>query len=390
MSEHSDINYDENNNDNMPVVHNGEDQSFEFIDGEDLNGECFIAGEMGEVEVDDPSRRYVFRNNTPSANNQFEITAFSNQQAKQFLDDNFRYLKDNMGNQTFTDQQIARVCYIRLLAVRNGLVSRHFAIRNFHVRYSEIHMLNDNYVSIIRQDEVQNIINGLQVQVRNNLRASFTNMLGCVAYMFRVRGHHWVADMDEKYKDLWRKCLYTADTPGINWNMVAHQALHAVFPVIKDQYWFNMIQQNRIAGALVKRYDAAPAGCAGIKALEAGAVDISMSIPSFKERFPYLFEHLDDVKNQVRDNRWAGSINHNLYGAQRVNINETLFSGLAATIRSCLETFAPNSPLRRSMALQRIAGGAPITGAIMTRIIQTAATSEENARGLLVGNKQQG
>jgi hypothetical protein len=375
--------------DNVPVNPDLED----FFNDDDLNGECYISGELGEAEVLLQHRVVVFADDGPRASVPFEKVGYNSAQATEFINANFVSQKDAMGN--ISDAEAAKVCWLRLLAVREGLISPRFDVKQHNVKYNETttvniedmsdksdwlkaHPIDNNPTSLH-----QNIRPHLTNKVRDDLRAAFTNIVSAVAYMFRVRGHHWLADMDDKYKDLWKKCLKEGDNPGVKWELIAHNALHAIMPDILDQFWIQAVAASNVAGALMKRVDAAPAGVAGVRALEAGMTDLALNVPGIKVHFKELYKEKDRLVNELKLNRWAGSINRRFYAAGDLGFDEGRFSAMAATILAALNQLAPNSPLRNSAALKRIAQNAPLTGALMVKTIVAAAEDPDNAKSLV-------
>lgn len=363
-----------------------------FFDNDDLNGECFIAGELGEVEEIQEHRTIVLPDGLPSSNQPFVGVGYNNQQACTFINENFYALKDCVN--PVTDEQAAKIAYIRFLAVRSGLASDQFDPNAFNVRYNECVRLGAGaaagaFVTANAHDGNpnplhQNIRPILVQAVRVHLRRNFTDYLCVVAYMFRVRGHHWLADMDDKFKDLWNKCLKEEDTPGLDWQYIAHHAIHAVFPVILDEFWERAVQASNVAGAMMKRFDSAPAGVAGVRALEAGMNDLAVTVPGFKNQFHELYQEKDRLVEKLKNERWAGSINRRFYRADDLGFNESKFAAIASTIMSALDQFAPTSPLRQSAALRRMAQSAPISGGFTSRLIAAAANDPDNAKALVM------
>lgn len=369
-----------------------EEPEVDYLGNTDLNGDCFISGELGEIEEEQLHRVYMFREVTPCASRPFERVPFTARQAEEFINDNFCAVKDIAAN--YTDEEAARIAWIRFCAVREGLVSPRFDPKDYFVKYSECAVLSkdanlgdwlrDNPKDRSKSRIHQRFRAVMPEPVRTQLRVWFSDMVCMVAYMFRVRGHHWLADMNDKYQDLWRKCLKAGDNPGIKWELVAHSALHAIYPLNLDGYWKRQMDASNIAGTLVKRYDSAPAGVAGIKALDAGMNDLALSVPGIKVHFKELYDEKDRLIQHLRDNRWAGSINRRFYGAGDLGFDESRFGALASTILAALTQYAPGSPLRQSQALKRMANTAPISGNFIAQMIASAAKDPNNAR-VLVG-----
>jgi hypothetical protein len=189
--------------------------------------------------------------------------------------------------------------------------------------------------------------------------------------------------MEAKYVGLWKKCLKSEDNPGLTWKVIAHDALHAIFPVVLDNYWQKVVTDGMVAGALAKRFDSAPAGVAAIRAVYTGSQDLCMAIPGMRDRFKSHFDKLDEMIDNMRVNRWAGSINRRYYGAGRLDFDEHEFGAIASVVYHALNTFAADSPLLKSNALKRVKDNAPITGGIMGRNIATAVQDPALARSML-------
>jgi len=363
-----------------------------YFDNEDLNGDCYVAGETGEAEAILAHRIIGFPDGCPCATQPFERVTFDTAKLEEFINLNFA-LSKSVDNPP-SDADSAKIAYIRYLAVREGLASHKFDTKAYNVRYNEsidsaVHWTESPWGQTHPLDADtaglhQDVKKVLTKDVMKKLRADFANMVCAVAYMFRVRGHHWLPDMDDKYKDLWKKCQRDADQPGLKWELIAHNATHAIMPAILDIYWEKQVQSSNIAGALVKRFDSAPAGVAGVKALDAGMTDIAINVPGIKVHFRELYEEKDRLVKKLKAERWAGSINRRFYGAGDLGFDEGRFASIAATILAALNQLAPTSPLRQSAALKRMAQAAPMTGALMVKMIVTAAEDPENARALVV------
>lgn len=357
--------------------------NFAWINDEDLNGECFLAGEVGEREELQTHRVVGFLPASPSAANPLDVTVFSNPQAGDFIWLN-TVLHANAKNRAPTVEDVT-IALVRLFAARSGLISYRFQTEQFHVKYNEARLCTTQEVLALRTQHANINMAALMPgdEVRTFLRQNFANYTCAVAYMFRVRGHHWQSDMDAKYSGLWKKCLKNQDNPGLSWEVVAHDATHAIFPSILDDYWKECVANGRIAGALVKRFESAPAGVAAIRAVYAGAQDLAMAMPGIKHKFAEHYADLDAIIENMRVNRWAGSINRRYYGAAPIAFDEQKFGAIASVIYNALMSFASDSQLLKSNALIRVANNAPITGGIISKNIATAVQDPAIVRSML-------
>lgn len=357
---------------------------FGWLNNEDLNGECFVAGEVGEVEEAQNHRKVYFAPNSPAAVNPGDAVIFTQDQVTEFFLLNVTMLAHHEG--VAIGPKHAKVAYLRYLAVRNGLISPAFRPGDHNVRYTEAVRLNATaYGAVPGMAKVADIpVAMLPDADRTKLRKNFSNIVCCVAYMFRVRGHHWLPEMDAKYANLWRKCVKEDTFPVLEWQYIAHESLHAIFPDVLDDFWLASVAGGKVVGALEKRLDSAPAGCAAVRVVYSGAQDLQMAIPGIKAKFQHHFDELENIVGQMRANRWAGSINRRYYNAPKIDFDEQKFGAIASVIFHSLNAFAASSPMLQSKALERVANNAPITGGIVSRSIATAASNPRIVESLLL------
>lgn len=338
---------------------------------QDLNGECFILGSEGEREEINVVRNVclptaiaaipadILTNRTQAARTWWNLFVVTNYQDQVALNVNPRDAR--------------RVAYLRLLAARNGLFKWGDTPGQHNTRYSEF---------VVRAAVGDDIPDWDQDDAwRGTVIHKFFDIVCIVAYFFRVRGHHWQDTFNDRYNAVWDKCLYEEENPGLSWQLIAHNALHAIYPDDLDDFWLQAVDNDSCSGALKKRVDSMPAGVAGISALLAGVADLKLVVPAAFNHLKEAIAHLEDLARLVfgRQNRWNGSVNRRFYGAAAIKVDEAKLGAVAALILASCEQFAPNSPLRKSMALQRIAQNAQLTGAVIARMIKTAVSSDAAA-----------
>jgi hypothetical protein len=363
------------------------------FDDNDRNGECFVIGSEGEPEIALEINKVIFAQNMPAADDAHvrNHVDFTRQEILLFVKMNTYHLFDN--GLPFND---ALTCaYIRFLAVRAGLISPDFTNANFHVRINDATRLNNvqtteftnrytnGAAGVAANEPAFTTAWGNSAGIINkvHIRRMFTDLVCCVAYMFRVRGHHYRAEFAARYASLWQRCLHTATDVPTSWQNIATVATHAIFPMILDDFWVENALHSACAGTLIKRLDSAPAGVAGISALRRGIDDICMLFPRITDRVPKAKEEFEKVYADVTANRWAGSINARYYGVQRANFNEASFGALASVVVGVYTKLADGAPLLDSPALQRLASIAPATGGA---IGTAAATTAKSDRFMLV------
>jgi hypothetical protein len=353
---------------------------------EDLNGDHYLGTQEGETLVTDEPNVYIFPNGVPSAANPLEKVQLDKNQVTSFLSLNFTYLKAQIP--TIFDKDAAIIAYHRMMAVAEGLVSPHFQEANFFVKYSEARELtNEKTVEAVAAKEykaLNSFMAYLTPEIRKDIKDTFVDRVCLVAFVFRARGHHYTNEYQDLYTRVWGKCRYKPENLHITFQHLATVALHAVYPIILDNFWSASVTGSRANGALCKRFDVAPAGMAGPSVLRQGVQDLLMIAPGIRNRLEDSMKYLDDLHQQMLANRYNGSVNARYYNAKRIGVDEKKLSAIAATIYAAVKALAPEAPIANSPALQRIANNAPITGAVLGRAIGTIANRSEVVDPLLI------
>lgn len=350
------------------------------VDDEDLNGECFIVGAEGEVEELVEKNLVIFGPETPAIGPGEVGTPIhlNDHQAQLFL----AYNTGHLLNAGRSAGDAAKVAYVRLLAVRNGLISPDLNPAANNVKYNHAVRYDaaavDALAAVVEGTpaHVDAITRALTGPVKKTIRRHFADYVCCVAYIFRVRGHHYKDDINDRYVSLWSRCLHKDTDIPLSWELMATDALHAIMPGHLDGFWINCADNARCAGALIKRLDSAPAGVAGVLALERGIDDVMMLFPGVVNQVPDAYREFRNITRIVKESRWGGSINSRFYGAQRVRVEEGKIGALASVVMGIYDQLASDSKLRESPALKRLAETAPATGGAIGLAARRAIQSE--------------
>lgn len=340
----------------------------------DYNGECFIVGTEGEQEQHAEAHDVVIPHGLAYRND----NAYTEAELDLFFRVNMNSLAAIVGDAELTHQNIARIAFLRMCILRLGIY-----------RFNQGAILhNCRYTDFVQLDNAQTLAAGMPAWFAGERAAilapawrisvipKVTNLVCAVAYMFRVRAHHYLDEFQARYNSLWRKCLYNEDNPGVEWRFIARHVLHAVYPDTLDEFWDEAAGNARCAGTLRKRYVCAPAGIAGVAALRKGVDDLFMVFPHIRVRNAVAIAHLEDIENQLQAHRWAGSVNRRFYNGPAIIVDEARLASLAAAVLGACEAFADNSPLRGSQALQRLASNARITQGVIERILEKAVGAD--------------
>jgi hypothetical protein len=335
-------------------------------DDDDLNGECFIVGAEGEVEEMVDKNVVIFPPGCPSVG-PTDIGAALTFTADQMGD----FLVANTAHSIQAGRSAAdaaKIAYVRFLAARNGLISPDLAPAAHNVRYNHAQRVAEPVMVELRADVIGNAAHEAAIRAaitgdfKRLARRSFTDIVCCVAYIFRVRGHHYRDDILDRYVSLWSRCLKRDAELPASWELLATDALHAIMPDVLDNFWAEAAAGAHCAGALIKRLDSAPAGVAGVMALKRGLSDVMMLFPGVADKVPDSYRYFTDVAGKVEASRWGGSINCRFYGVSRIRVDEGRIGALASVVMGIYDQLATDSKLRESPALKRLAEAAPATG----------------------------
>jgi len=99
-----------------------------------------------------------------------------------------------------------------------------------------------------------------------------------------------------------------------------------------------------------------------VVALKRGLDDVRILFPGVVDNVPDTFDAFNATLDAVQKSRWGGSVNARYYGAARIRVDEGSIGVLASVVMGVYDQLAPESKLRNSPALKRLAETAPATG----------------------------
>jgi hypothetical protein len=364
-------------------------------DDAQVNGDILTYVREGELYELDTRLAVLCAHNTPMADNpgNFEHVAMGRNSATAFLALNTFHI--NSVDANIQLPEAANLAYLRFLAIKYKLMSARYQHNNYACDYNQAvigycndgvtplttnHILaNDNEgFPAAAQGGIQGVLEGeLTVDRRAQLNKMFTNIVCLVAYMFRTRGHHYLPDMQDKYVRLWNKTATRNIPLHMSWENIATIGLHAIMPMILDMFYTHCRDHAKIDSILVLRYDSAAAGTALFPVLKQGLSDILVVVPKMKDILVREIEYIDEVCEDLKDNRWRHSINARFYNERRDRLDEKRTGATAALIRACIDTLAADSDIIDSKALLRASKIAPITGAAFGRAIRNYVNSDK-------------
>lgn len=362
----------------------------------DIDGDYYIAGQQGEIEEVKEHRKVLILEKDREVfklGSKVDVDVVGNVNAiVRTIKLNYWYLVHGpIDDENRVTPAVARkIAFLRVHALAKGLGDPTRNIGAHNVRYSDIVIVDDDFTIDYtdttgdqEQDPLEDVPDWAADKAwRAIVKKEVTNMVCLVAFFMRTRGHHWTEETDDRYKAIWRRCLYDTDTPEIDWKYVAHHTYHFIYPDTLDNFWELAVENSTCAGAMTKRFNSLCAGVAAIGAVAVGADDLVIVLPKIRNVIPEAFEELDRCRDVIQNDRWAGSINRRYYNGANLVPDEKRLGSLAAVIIGALASSASAAPLRNSLALKRVADNAPITGALINTMITKAAQDDRMVNGL--------
>lgn len=353
-----------------------------------VNGDILIVSKSGVKYENDARLIVTCLNDTPTAPEPAEFAPlnFTKRQAAAFIGYNAHTITETTPGLALN--QAVELAYFRFLAVKYRLVSPQYLPENFRVRYNQCVVLansssnnvsaNDEHtLPAIRKAELQAAMAAVLTHVnKERYNSIFINLVCMLAYMFRTRGHHYNASMNDKYNDIWRKTASNTVVLLNVWENIMTVGLHAIIPVVLDSFWEVMIKQDKVDPILELRFLSAAAGTALFPVLQKGMSDLLVVFPQAKLLLQNEIEYVEGICLDLKRDRWAHSINATYYGANRGRFDEAKTGAVGALIKAVLDAIVPGTDLTNSEALKRAAKLAPITGSALGVALKSYIKSE--------------
>lgn len=283
----------------------------------------------------------------------------------------------HVADPAITHDQAVALAYYRYLAIKYRLVSNNYSIADYHVEYNQCMVSNvvaetvdnmyaDNNVAIPQAEKIAislSITNVLTAVNRKAINRMFVNMVCLLAYIFRIRGHHYKADFAPKIEKMWDKTPHAGKEKFASFQHIFTYGLHAIFPSILDQFWLSACDGGWCDDIFIIRRSVYAAGTSVFAIVRQGITDLKLVLPKLNKLLADNIHYIDETCNRLDQNRWDHSINARYYGANTDRLNETPIGIVASLIKSCVEALVSDNPLLSSKALTRAANLAPLSGA---------------------------
>lgn len=319
----------------------------------DLNGDYYINPKKPE-----PESVTLFPADFPAHDDDSpgERIVVTHQQLDEFIYVN----ADHLVSLGYSIPDALKIGYLRVFAAGLGLISPEFNPDTFYVTENRCHRLSksETWRRIFHSQDLgmRDIIRDVLPQsVCHMICRDFNDLVCCVAYMFRVRGHRYQPESLVRYNALWEDCGKDESDLILSWEHIANQALSAMFPYCLDQFWLICADEGLCAPTLIRRINVPPIGLADMAAINRGMIHIRNLLPEIYIHCAARYEAFRALYVRVRATRWGGSINCHLHGEEDVQFPDILTAPLSAVIVGAFDELSPDYLLLYSRRLHKLA-----------------------------------
>jgi hypothetical protein len=191
--------------------------------------------------------------------------------------------------------------------------------------------------------------------------------------VFRQHGHHWKADLDQKYNTLWRAT--TLEKPNfVPGNNEIHRiAIHSFGLYILHEKFFALRDNSMLAETYVDRADVAPCGAAIVATCHA-AISLMKSLPlwlSLYRSYKGLIDHLAAEASMLKNAKDAIKFHKNarLFGVQRHVLDTSSAAALAPVAKGFIKSMGDRVDMARQKTLDKRADQNPVVVDLVANVI---------------------
>jgi len=327
-----------------------------------LNGDLYLPNDQGEADVGDVLNYVHIPQGAPFR----AVTGDVLTTIAAGVQENLPGLKDHTKNLVWA---------LRVLSWRAGLLFPHKEPSALKCRYNEAKYVPRDTFNLRAE------IPWLKVDTLRSVGMHFTNIVCLVAYMFRWKGHHYRNTFGEIYAAKSRKIPnLPADLIAEDeWEHVATRGLHAIAPMVLDNFWKESVVNGTCARPLALRFNVPCAGTAAYYTIYAGLADAQLLARDALDLHDDLVQELRALVEDLLAHRWKGGINRNFYGGDALPPDrpEARYGVLAAIVHGINTTEENGTELGQAASLKRTARNAPFA----TNMWRAAASSAYRAFG---------
>jgi len=218
--------------------------------------------------------------------------------------------------------------------------------------------------------------------ILENVTLVATQLAASTYLVFRQMGHHYKAELDSKYKVLWKAT--TLETPSfMPANTHIHRtAIHSFGVYTLHKMFYKNLEESLLAETYVDRSDVTPCGVAVIKTCWA-AISLMQSLPIWRGLYQAYSEQIDTLKAQADKLSDAeASIkyhkNAKLFGVTREYLDPSAAYALSPVAKGFLNSMEEEADIKRQKSLDKRANQNPLAVMLIQNVIINVLTKIQN------------
>jgi len=341
-----------------------------------INGDAYVSNDMGEAELGNPEYRVYI----PYDLRDIDFKNMNAVHRSAIIVTNYLALK----KVEMSNRQRYKCAVIRAICLQNGWMDYKAKPEDHNVAYNEAVLMKEGEVfgdvKAYTDARAEIVAESKAYEHTANLRKQVTNIVCLVAYIFRVRGHHYLPDYQQRYEELWAKNTNCAK--GVvdkdDWRYLATVATHAIMPYRLDKVYTDAVSKGDVYSAMHIRVNAPAAGTAVWFVLSNGLRAIETITGGFASTIRSRIGEVHDYVEHLLINRWEGAINRRFYGARDATKSINKYIDLAGIAHGAndVDDEVKVSGVSKAQSLIKVANASPINRAIW----------RATARGVLSGS----
>lgn len=244
---------------------------------------------------------------------------------------------------------------LRVRMAREGFTSIQTNVRAIYMdEYERVKDLDTKIMEEFKPtEEMKNVVKFVNTY--------FFSIVGVVAHVFRVRGHHWKPEYETLYEKTWLSTTIETHLTIPPWKMISRDFLHCFGIRALGDSFQRGITKGEMPYGLRLRADAAPAGTAPIRTTSAALKEMSQATwyAHFYKLFAEQIEAIHEYADQLKKQGTAAHVNAKLYdwNNRGTMIDDKMVIGVIPYVLGWIDTLEKEEPITGQKCLKKRGAG---------------------------------
>lgn len=221
-----------------------------------------------------------------------------------------------------------------------------------------------------------------KVNILSHVTLVATQIAASTYLVFRQMGHHYKAELENKYTVLWKATTLELPTFMPSNAHLHRTAVHSFGVYTLHEKFFSNKDASRLAETYVDRSDVTPCGVAVINTCWA-SIKLMQSLPLWAGLYSAYKMQIDTLQQQagrLKDAKAAIKFHKNakLFGVTREYLDPTSAYALAPVAKGFLESMEGEPDIKKQKALDKRANQNPLAVTLISNVIITVMNKIQN------------